>query len=390
MSPPCVDQAWAGNYLQIAVAVLVFGVGVPGLVLQTTVSENVRDVARRRWRGGRWALWLVIASMAIALCMVWWVPQCDASITWIRAIVGQHMSLFLANVMVSILLVGVSAIWWLQSSYRPERVIRHVECLCRKQIAAAGRLEPGLIADLVSLSGEGTNAHQRVRVILTLKELAVLIRQHRGYRTGAMADCTHGILRIGELGGEESLTTSLRAFRALISDMPGASVHTADVEHLVEALTRLQGFSFASVSSEPLRLLLGALEAVHGKPWESLVPSEALAALGIRALSTDHTVIATETLSVLESITWPTQPLNGECAASYFGLVAHFWARGGVARERAAASLDGLLLREPLACCLQRAAEVHARGTHFRTADLLREMSVHAEVERDPQPLAAE
>lgn len=390
MNTPCVDQPWAANYLQIAVAVLVFGVGVPGLVLQTTVSENVRNVARRRWRGGRWALWLVIGSMAIALCMVWWVPQCDPSTSWVRRLLGDHMSLMLANLMVSALLVGVSAIWWLQSSYRAERVIAYVEKLCRRQIVREGRLDAGLIADLVSLSGEGANADQRVRVILTLKDLATWIRVHPRYRSGAMADCTHGILRIGEAGSEESLIASLRAFRSLISDMPGENTYTADVEHLVEALTRLQGFAFASVRSEPLRLLLGALEAVHGKPWESMVPSEALATLGIKALSTDHTVIATETLAVLEAITWPTQPLRGECAASYLGLVAHFWSKGGVARARATASLDRLAVHGGIVTCLRQAANVHARSTHFQTADILFDMAARVEAKRDLRTLAAE
>jgi hypothetical protein len=380
MNGPCTEPAWTGTYLQIAVSVLVFGLGVPALVLQTMVSESVRDVARRRWRGGRWAQLLVLASVAISLCMVWSVPQCDVSTSWVRTLVGP-LSLFTADLMISFAILGVSAIWWLQSSYRSERMIVHVEQLCRRQIATTQHVDAELIHDLVQLSGEARTCRPRMRVICSLRDLSSRLRKCADYKAGSLADIVQGIEEMSAAGGEQTLIEGLRTLRLILNEMPENADSGADVEHVVGALSRLQGFAFASASPHPLRVLLGALESVHGKSWESLVPSIALSDLGVEALARGRSVVATEALMTLESLTWPTQPLRGDAAAGYLGLVAHFWARGGAARWRALQSLGGVEFASSASDCLEQASRTHRDATRFETADLLATMaedSAHA------------
>ena len=43
------DEPWALGYFQAAISILLFGVGIPALVLQTIVPDDLRRIAHRQF-----------------------------------------------------------------------------------------------------------------------------------------------------------------------------------------------------------------------------------------------------------------------------------------------------------------------------------------------------
>jgi len=74
------NEAWAGVYFQVAVSILVFGLGIPALA-QAFVTEDIRRIVYRRWKSFRWAFFPmpIWVFMVIALIFVWAIHPCDSS-----------------------------------------------------------------------------------------------------------------------------------------------------------------------------------------------------------------------------------------------------------------------------------------------------------------------
>src|SRR5687767_7005560 len=104
---PEVTEVWATAYVQILVLVFVFALGVPALLFQLIVPEDVRQVVHHRWRISGWyasTFLLALASVAFV-----WVLHPHASAVPALSTFPQWKSVFASVIVTLAPLLAASA-----------------------------------------------------------------------------------------------------------------------------------------------------------------------------------------------------------------------------------------------------------------------------------------
>jgi hypothetical protein len=68
---PPLTESWAAVYFEVTAAILIFGVGLPSLVLQGIVHEDVRRIVYRHRKWLRLGIRFIFIFVFITLSFVW-------------------------------------------------------------------------------------------------------------------------------------------------------------------------------------------------------------------------------------------------------------------------------------------------------------------------------
>jgi hypothetical protein len=384
---PNLDETWASAYFQAAVAVLVFGVGLPALILQMIVPEDLRRIVRRRdgWMSGLWVL--VIFSTAMALTFVWLLHPSPGPVRRLLPWLGPDVDGPLAALAVTAALVGVALVLRLFRKHRRNQVLRRLEGICLDWVKSKGIADEEALADIRYLGEHATARAERMDVLKSLELLAKEIKSHKGYDGSRLeaitraieccllADTDHDVLGDG-VAALERIATHRRVHEGGVpDDEEPDDLASPDTATILRTIQRLMPAALLAEDCRPAERILKALDSVgRGSAGLHTEAERALLELGALALEQQRFDVAVAALSKLEAEVMLNEPIEAHGGRHYLGLVAHFWDRGGAARQAALDSLRNVGLAGPQIQALRDARTLHYRAARFATADALDRM----------------
>ncbi len=383
---------WLPPYLQVAVAILLFGLGIPALVMQVIVPQELRSVMHRRRRVFALAAWLVVPAAVVTLAFIWLHPLADDSFGWW---VGANLA--------TSAVIGFTAIfWWAQAWYRRDRVVRYLERKCARTIRQRGTPDEQALDDLRFLGEQGEGGIEKRLVLDALGRLAQQLQEHEGYSGRSLDEVMNAVestLRGGgkgaspaqsatqEIGDSEDFCAAAAICEKILERLQPPSRGydqrlplslSPDVAATLRVIERVGSLAIELNYEAAARSLLDVLPKVtRGTTGAFGTVSRVLFQLGAVALERRRYRLAVEALNRMETLAAKGKPLAGEGASNYLGLVAHFWASGHTARVRARWGLGYIPVELPLQDRLRQAERHHADQARFDTVDHL----IH--IERD-------
>ena len=384
------DEAWAVGYFQVAVSILIFGVGVPALVLQTVVPDDLRRIAYRHSLGLRYGIWWGTAFMIVALTFVWLlhpVPGMN-----IRLLPGVEIDQWLAAGSTSACVIGVGGVWYLYAEHRRDKVIDRITRRCINRIRStpvrghdgggsgsgettrAAVPDDTTLDDLRYLGEQASSRAEGQQVVEALQSLAQEVLRHPNYDGSGL----EGIIRalrasLVRTNDSNGLADGIKALGNLtIATPPSLARPSPDDDLLLEALESLVQSAWKVDGDRAAVRILEAIQAMAVGPDGLKFEAElALVRVGVTALANERHFIAVDVLSRLERSASDAANGNLDARIPYVGLVAHFIREGGSARERALAGLHRVSFHSSRRQCLEQAKHFYYMHCRFDTADCL-------------------
>jgi hypothetical protein len=377
------DQGWPLAYVQVAVTILLFGVGIPSLVLQTIASEDLRGIVRRHSRFLKWGYISIIVVMLITLVSVGIIVHCDtlglSFLAVFRSIINALRLIFninqLADVIITLITAGLVGGWSLR--YRRDSLLNNLKGKCEKHIRRDGIPDEQVLEDIRYLGEQGKARGEKTRVLEILEQLAYKVQADKHYQGKGLEDIIKAIeFTVQKDADVDSFTRGVLTLKHIVEKMPKSELDSSsDVGLVLRALQRLGAIVFTIDNEQSARKITEAIQFVSRAPDGAFSEAAlALSELGVAALENGRFLVAVETLSKLEAMTSRKEPVDAANSSAYLGLIAHFWAREGSARQRALSSLKNVKFTPSRSKCLRGAQESFFRTARFTTADLLSKM----------------
>jgi hypothetical protein len=366
------DEAWALGYFQAVVSILLFGVGIPSLVLQTIVPDDLRRIAHRHFLTLRWGFWLVAAFMAVALVFVWILHPTQGSD--VRLLPGVDVDQWLAASLMTAAIVGVGGVWFLYRSHRRDRIVLHLQRRCVKRIKQKGAPDETTLDDLQYLGEQAATRAEKRQVLDALQTMATEVQRYKDYRGNRLEGIIRAIQSSLQKGVDRySLSDGIVVLARISDNMQATSTQSSrDARLLLEALESLVRVAWTVDGDRAALLILEAVgsmaQAPDGLEFEAEI---ALENLGVSALANRRYLTAVDVLTRLEAGIRSTPTADPDESTAYLGLVAHFRGRGGVARARAMSGFAQIIFTPSTVECLRAAFAFHYNTCQFETANLL-------------------
>jgi hypothetical protein len=117
MNAPQLTAGWAGVYLQVIVALLVFALGIPALIYAITVPPDLRMVLHRRTNRARWTIPVWMLAVAAAGFLWLWHPCVGPA--------GPALAWSALTLMLVVITATIGIWYWgCSRSYRENAVVR--------------------------------------------------------------------------------------------------------------------------------------------------------------------------------------------------------------------------------------------------------------------------
>lgn len=386
---PHLTESWAGAYFQVTTAILIFGVGLPALVLQAIVHEDVRRIVYRHRKWLRFGLYFIFIFAFITLSFIWIFHPDDSlpSAAGLRdspAVVTarQDTSIIASStsfsdaassgIMTLVILSLLPFSYWL-ASYRRDRVLNYLGKKCKRKIIRTGSPDEEMLADLQYLGEQGNAGIEKEQTLKILGQLANQIQKQKNYKGNGLEPILRAI-EVTLLGGDvENFSRASKIFQRLIIKLQqGEHTEASDMGAILRVLQRVGGMAL-EVESELAALAILDIITLVGQGTDGAfhLNNPILFELGVKALEKRRFLFAVAVLNRLETMIIQERALTPAKSVNYLGLLAHFWNAGTAAKERARLSLKNHNCQSILQESLLAAKKYHTAMTQFETVDKL-------------------
>jgi hypothetical protein len=377
----CLDESWALTYFQVTVTILIFGVGIPSLILQTIVPDEVRRVVynQRGFLRFRWGTTFVIILMFLALTFVWGLHPCSNSyLGYLKIFEIKIDQQIIGAVIITFAIVCVGISWFFQSTYRRDRVLNMLRRGCYKRIHQGKEINEKCLQDIIYLGENGKSREEKLQVLETLESIANRIISDNKYDGNKLEALIKAIdLTLQRETNPENLAEELNCVRRIAEKLSEVNFESpVDPRFILRVLKRVGRMACSSGNERSARTVLSIFEIICDSPNGSYYYEAALALqeLSTIALKSGRYPIAFEYLNKVEAIILPLQPLDENNSSPYLGLLAQFWIKKGSAKDFARSRLNQLSFKSSTKLCLQRTQERFFNIGRFDTADALNTM----------------
>ncbi len=374
---PSSIETLAGAYIEAAITLLVFGLGVPALVSQL-VPERVRSIARKTSA-------MIYSSMimtglsalgVVGLSVLLLLRSSDhGSVLSTEFLLGADH----AAILLLILSVGTAGFnsWGLYAGEELTELLSERVVGRFIQKAIRGVEEFPELEDLLQLAELG---RYKVRVLDTLGTIFDEMLE----RKGPGGHWFEKALRAVELavwdGDSRNFEQAIRMIEKAVMTLQQRKLEA--IPEMAMALGTLQrvGVQALAKDYDPVaHSILGIADLLaEGQNGLSSRVTGMVFELGVEAVNTRSHLFAIAALSKLETMCSGERRVN-PATSDYLGLIVHFWYSGPTARQRAEDSLRQMSFNPSLAECLRTARQYHASRARFDTADNLEAMIAEIE-----------
>jgi hypothetical protein len=356
--PPQLTEAWATAYLQVLIIIFVFALGIPALVFQLIVPEDVRHVIHHRLRIRIW--YASTCLLAFASISFVWIFHPHAGLQpapWQSYVASAAVTITPLLALVSGALVFLS--------YKRNRVVGRLEETVRLQFCRSGVWDEESLDDLIYLGSEGTAGREKELALSALGRLAKEAQSHEFYRGSDLDQVIKGLeATVG--GGERR----------------GNDHNFISAAHILQSIwTNIKDFDCLDYATTKVTLRNLAISAVRkmSEPTAfvyledaATLDSDIVLAIGATALECKSFLIATAALNKLEALAEQAERITfNEQNANLLGLLAAFHVSGGSTRQRAQALLSRSLsnFQPSFPTLLSQAIRYHYGNGNYKISD---------------------
>jgi hypothetical protein len=104
MSIPQFSETWGAAYVQVIIALLVFFTGLPLLITQLSIPEDIRGIYIR-YQSKNWIIFIILIAIISALLIIWYIHPCPG-------IISPDIESFVISFLVTILILCFLYIYW--------------------------------------------------------------------------------------------------------------------------------------------------------------------------------------------------------------------------------------------------------------------------------------
>ncbi|MGH9838238.1 MAG: hypothetical protein ACREEM_05590 [Blastocatellia bacterium] len=382
---PKLTEAWASAYLQILFGMLVFAIGIPALITQLIMQEDIRQIVQR------WHILFCVGvciPILLALMLFVWLlhPTADekpataapAAASAPASAVRQagsppyDMNSNVAAILLTIIPLFSLALFLLLHFYRREAIVNFLKKKLLGSLSAKGRLHERSLKDLLYLGEMGNAGREKDLVLDAIKEIAAAARKSAKYTGDQLDELLHGLpvmLANKEKPGDDgNFNKAAYILQRVKDDFPKDDHHSTRDERTADDMLMLLGKEAVELglASAPFTFVQFA------EPGEQDMVFE----IGLSALRVQRFDLAVASLRQLEAMAAERGSLsasNDETTAHLLGLLAHFAAHSFSTCRQAERGLLAIAdsCSPSLSACLDYAFDFHYQDLRFDTSDSL-------------------
>lgn len=382
---PKLTEAWASAYLQILFGMLVFAIGIPALITQLIVQEDIRQIAQRRhtffWVG------VCIPILLASLLFVWLIhptgddrPAAANTPAASRSAPGGEqagsppfdLSSNIAAFIITVTPLFSLALFFLLRGYEREAIVKGIRKKLLGSLSANGCLDERKLGDLLYLGEKGKAGREKDLVLEAIKEIVEVARQSAKYKGDQLDELLHGLrvmLANQEKPGDDgNFDKAAYILQRVKDEFPtGDHLSTRD-NRRADDMLKLLGTAAVGLelASAPFTFLQFAGVCEQDMVFE----------IGLSALRMRRFDLAVAALGRLEAMAAERGSLSAradETTAHLLGLLAHFAAYSFSTCRQAERVLHAVeaSCSPSLSACLDYAFDFHYEGLQFDTSDSL-------------------
>lgn len=376
--PPQLTETWGSAYLQIVIVFLLFALGVPAVLFQIAIPEDIRRIVHRQFKKG----WFYSASIALTLISLSFVWLFHPSGTGSPPI--PDWKSYTSNIIVTIVFVSILIFWWKNlGSYTREKIVDRLKSEIINILVNQGVLNEKILEDLVYLGEQGNPGDEKNLELEALDDLAKIMQEEECYRGSELGDLINGFETI--LTGNTK-PGSDRNFRAACAILKGIWDRANDkgMGSLPDARQSANALGCLGTEAIEKKFETAAFEFLEAVSTNKDILFE----MGLEALRAKKFYMARVALHKLEALPGHESPFSLETSNYFLGLLAHFWDLNGSARLHAhmRISRNRAKFLPALADHLQNAIDYHNAMANYETVDALECMSAYIAADTPSSP----
>ena len=370
-----------GDYInlvvEISITVYVFLLGLPLLVYQIFLPDELRGMSRKNYTGNlmRQVIILTVLLFVIILTAYPLQPQIIPLFSHkelLPAKVPFVTILFIAMVFYTL---GIIKNHLLMSQGYRANIVEVIKAKIKAEYGKSGKVDQGFLEDMEYL-GTYSKAGTETRIVIeALEDLLRVIRPKReaGSESGILISIIDtlclSVANSTDSGNRQNMEEVLTIYKSVLMELKSHStdenplINSNETRKIKDCTTKIAMTALKKDYTDMMPLVLNVLTLIPH-------PSDKLFDIGLIALKKEQFQIATNVLSeIIDRDNQDYLTMN-----NYLGLIAHFYYGGQAARKFALRSLEshGVFLKDTL---IADAKEYHYIMSNFTTADKLEEFS---------------
>lgn len=362
-------EVWGATYLEVLVILLVFVLGVPALIIQIGVKEQLRTVVHDNWMRLFWPICALGLGLVIACgVFLWWLHPAGQC-AWPRE--GDLASLVMTST--------VAVVWGLfcymsRNSYLTKRLLIILTGrVIHTDVCGRPSLDDHALNTLIYVGEVGEPGGEGYSVLNKLSNITRTVCTSGEYVDGTLEHLLrrYDVIVTNEThpGNDSEYLLAVGIARLVLERHRVNSMYPRDARVAMDALERL---GVTAVRRDRQAALVQILSLVRESP-------SPLFKIGRAALDSGENEGAVEALGCLEALAERMTSITiGGVAEHLLGLAAHFWSKGGAARQHATAFVEGHAANfaPSLGACFAAASAYYNLISDFATVDRLTAMSI--------------
>lgn len=369
------DPMESNDYLhlivEVSVTVYVFLLGLPVLVNQIFLPEDLRRISKRNYTGNTTAYLLLLTGLLLSILAIafWgtvWPPKIRRGFLVMDVIVTVFFVLML--------LITLRFLYQqlIRSQGYRAKIIEVIRQKILGEYRRSGKLDKAYLGDLERLGVYSNRGMETQNVINALENILnhVLESEQDYLENNALLllidTLCLSVTNSVEPGSRNNMVQVLTIYKSILMDLASHStpdnqmIFGNETRKIKDCTTKIAYVSLKLDYADMMPLVLNVLTLIPGS-------SDKLFDIGLLALRTKQFKIATNVLGEIMD----RDNQDKLTVDNYLGLIAHFYAAGPTARNYADRSLqnNGIRLGEGL---LQSAINYHFALSNFETVDRLK------------------
>jgi hypothetical protein len=363
---PQLTETWGAAYLQVLIALLVFTLGIPALIYQLAVPDEIRRILHRRHESGAMWHFTIVATVFVSLIFVWFLhPYLDS--------VSPRILDYAAVIYMTIILILILVYWRVKlSGHTRETLIHSLSRQFLRDFDDTGNLNESIISDLSYLGEHGKPGDEKQIVIDALADLAVTIHTSQAYKGNKLEPIINSMRdicgNIDNLGSERNFLSVCEILEKILDNLRINNLSTSLDAFTAISILRDLGIISTENKSESV-----ALAFLESNKSESMTIFN-MALIGLRKKKYS---LALASHNKLETLVEQSEELIiNQDLYNLLGLIAEFNYEGVSTQRRALLFLSRIknAFKPSFVFCLNSAYEHHYNIANYETADKLHKM----------------
>lgn len=382
----CLNQSWAGVYLQIFASIFIFGLGIPSIILQVVVDDDLRRVIQKHKIGHALSTKFMWGALGLIFLIIWYFHPCDSKsfylnikfLAWLNPLLElfKFNSGFIASALLSLSFIMLFYFWEFQENYRRKNVVEKLVTDAKKVIGISSTPPKEILESLQDLGQNGKSPMDRAIIIDALDELGKAVIEGQNYQCNQLDEITKTLEFCTNFSDHSSRTQVMNICEILINKIirVGKIQNNPDARHILRLLQKITSASFdGSLEFHKSVKVISSITEFDPSVVNEM--ADQLLIMGVDAIKNGK---HTSALDALNEMGFYYQNFGKQESILYrfLGLVSYFWAEEGSAKKYIIGRIRVLGSQQEITKLLVSASDYYLNNAKFGIADKLLQFSI--------------